>query len=209
MKKNTFSYTILYYDIIPILLFGIALIIFKDHLLEEICSVTQVREQSRNYRLYECAVDWGLLGLWIYITFTSIRDKRYKELTGRFYRKDHSEFKKTYATLVRFFTTNDPYKMNVEELPIADWHSSEGVILCKIKDRTGTYRLVKRASNANGNLVSFGLPGSGKSTTQAATTAARFNADLVDGGCGVFAISIKGDLLNFVRDKRKIGRAHV
>lgn len=42
-----------------------------------------------------------------------------------------------------------------------------------------------------------------KSTTQAATTAARFNADRTDGGCGVFAISIKGDLLNFVKDKRK------
>nr|MCR5388000.1 type IV secretory system conjugative DNA transfer family protein [Lachnospiraceae bacterium] len=45
--------------------------------------------------------------------------------------------------------------------------------------------------------------GSGKSTTQAATTFRRFNANLGNGGCGVFAISIKGDLLNFVRTERK------
>ena len=93
--------------------------------------------------------------------------------------------------------------MEIEDLPIEDWHNSDGVILCKYRDKAGKYRLVKRESNANGNLIAFGLPGSGKSTTQAATTAARFNSKLKDGGCGVFAISIKGDLLNFVRDKRK------
>lgn len=61
-------------------------------------------------------------------------------------------------------------------------------------------RLIKRPSNGTGNLASFGLPGSGKSTCQAVTSALHFNYD--NGKCGVFAISIKGDLLNFIQGKR-------
>lgn len=203
MKKSSFWYTIVYYNIIPILLFGIGLIVFRDYIFDAICSLTQVTERSGFYKLYGYAVDIGLAALWFMIAFTSTRDKRYQALTGRFYGKDHSDFNKTYSTLVQFFTTNDRYKMDVEELEIEDWHDADGVILCKYKDKAGNYRLVKRDSDANGNLVSFGLPGSGKSTTQAATTAVRFNSKLKKGGCGVFAISIKGDLLNFVRGKRK------
>lgn len=148
-------------------------------------------------------IDYGLLGLWLYITFTTLRGKRYHALTNRYYGKDHSNFQKSYNFLVKFFTHNDKYKMQEEDLPIEDWHHADGIILAKYKDRHGNDRLIKRPSNANGNLVSFGLPGSGKSTTQAATTAIRFNSDINKDGCGVFAISIKGDLLNFVKDKRK------
>lgn len=203
MKKNSFWYTIRYYNLIPILLFGIGIIIFRDYIFELFCTLTQVTERSSFYKLNGYVVDIGLAALWGFITFTSLRDKRYTSLTGRYYSKDHSDFNKTYTALVQFFTNNDKYKMDVDELPIEDWHDSDGVILCKFKDKAGNYRLVKRNSDANGNLVSFGLPGSGKSTTQAATTAVRFNSKLKKGGCGVFAISIKGDLLNFVRGKRK------
>lgn len=203
MKKNSFWYTIVYYNILPILALGIGLIIFRDYIFELFCTLTQVTERSIFYKINGYAVDIGLAALWFMIAFVSTRDKRYKALTGRYYSGDHSSFNKSYMELVQFFTTNDKYKMDVEELPIEDWHSADGVILCKYKDKAGNYRLVKRESSANGNLVSFGLPGSGKSTTQAATTAVRFNSHLKKGGCGVFAISIKGDLLNFVRGKRK------
>ena len=203
MKKNSFWYTIVYYNILPILALGIGFIIFRDYIFELFCTLTQVTERSIFYKINGYAVDIGLAALWFMIAFVSTRDKRYKALTGRDYSGDHSSFNKSYMELVQFFTTNDKYKMDVEELPIEDWHSADGVILCKYKDKAGNYRLVKRESSANGNLVSFGLPGSGKSTTQAATTAVRFNSHLKKGGCGVFAISIKGDLLNFVRGKRK------
>lgn len=203
MKKDSLWYTIVYYNIIPFLLFAVGIILFRDYIKDIIYTSFEMTERSPFYKLAGYGVDIGLVALWIFIVFTSTRDKRYNALTGRFYGKDHSDFQKTYSTLVSFFTQNDKYKMDVDELPIEDWHEADGVILCKYKDKAGNYRLVKRDSGANGNLVAFGLPGSGKSTTQAATTAARFNAKLKKGGCGVFAISIKGDLLNFVRDKRK------
>ena len=203
MKKNSLWYAIVYYNIIPFLLFAVGIFLFHDYIKDIIYTSFEMTERSPFYKIASYGVDIGLIVLWLYIVYTSTRDKRYNALTGRHYRKDHSDFHKTYSTLVSFFTENDKYKMDVDELPIEDWHEADGVILCKYKDKAGNYRLVKRDSGANGNLVAFGLPGSGKSTTQAATTAARFNAKLKDGGCGVFAISIKGDLLNFVRDKRK------
>ena len=203
MKKKSLWYSIKYYHLITILLFGIAIIVFRDYIFNILCSLTGVTEQSIFYNLNNYAFNIALIALWCFISFTLLRNKRYEALTGRYYPKDHADFNKTYKSLVHFFTTNDKYKMDIDELEIADWHDADGVILCKYKDKSGNYRLVKRDSDANGNLVSFGLPGSGKSTTQAATTAIRFNSNLKNGGCGVFAISIKGDLLNFVRNKRK------
>lgn len=203
MINETIKYKIKYYGIIPIVISGLALYIFKDVIFQLFLMLTNTKEGDMLYKIDYIIVNGALLALWGYISFNSLRDKRYKMLTDRSYGKDHTDFNRTYSSLVQFFTTNDKYKMDVDELPIEDWHKADGVILCKYKDKAGNYHLVKRDSDANGNLVSFGLPGSGKSTTQAATTAVRFNSKLKKGGCGVFAISIKGDLLNFVRDKRK------
>lgn len=203
MKKNSFWYTIKYYNIIPIIILGIGLILFRQKIFEFSCAAIKMTEKNPLFEIYKYAIYFGLASLWFFITLATTRNKRYKYLTSRNYSKDHSEFHKTYNELVQFFSNNDPYKMDTEHLPIENWHNADGVILCKCKDKKGNYRIVKRDSDAPGNLVSFGLPGSGKSTTQAATTAVRFNAHLKNGGCGVFAISIKGDLLNFVRGKRK------
>ena len=203
MKKNTFLNALLYYGIPQIIIIGIVLYFARDYIFQIFCGITQITERDVLYNLARLAIYIVMFGMWVYFSFTSIRRKRYKKLTDRSYDSDHSKFNKTYGELVQFFTTNDKYRMNVDSLPIEDWHHADGVILCKYKDKAGDYHLVMRESSANGNLVSFGLPGSGKSTTQAATTFRRFNAHLVKGGCGVFAISIKGDLLNFVKGKRK------
>lgn len=202
MKKNTILYTITYYNVIPLIAFGIALILFRNYIFDILCTITQTTEYSSMYITYRYIVYIGLSIIWGLVVISSYRNSRYKALTGRYYRKDHNQFHKPYAELLQFFTHNDSYQMDTNNLPIEDWHTADGVILCKFKDKMGNSRLVKRASNGTGNLVSFGLPGSGKSSTQAATTAARFNAALKKGGCGVFAISVKGDLLNFVRNKR-------
>lgn len=203
MKKKSFWYTINYYNLIPLGLFLIGILYFRTELKDMFFASIELSETSPFYTTIHSVADFGMIGIWLYFAFTTIRDRRYQALTNRNYGKDYSKFKKSYSFLVNFFTTNDPYKMDIDTLPIEDWHNADGVILAKYKDRQGNYHLVKRNSNSNGNLVSFGLPGSGKSTTQAATTAVRFNSSLPNGGCGVFAISIKGDLLNFVRGKRK------
>lgn len=194
VKKNKLLSAVFYYCIPQLILFAVVLYFARDYIFAFLCNTTNTTERSIFYTLYDYTVNIGSVVLWFFISFVTIRDKRYFKLTGRNFQSDSSSFNKTYTELVQFFTQNDPYKMNIENLPTEDWHTADGVILCKIGDK-----LVKRPSDANGNLACFGLPGSGKSTCQAATSAARFN----NGKCGVFAISIKGDLLNFVKGKRK------
>ena len=203
MNDKKFTETLLYYSIPQIIISALFLYLIKQNVFLLVCKLMDISESSPLYGLTKYIIYAIMLGLWIYISFKTIRNKRYRSLTGRSYDADHGKFNKSYFELVQFFTKNDPYKMNVETLPKEDWHDADGVILCRCKDKSGDYRLVKRNSSANGNLVAFGLPGSGKSTTQAATTFRRFNAHLRKGGCGVFAISIKGDLLNFVKNYRK------
>ena len=194
---------ILTYCIPQLIVLGVILMLIKDYVINITATTFDIRKNSDTYSSLSQLIVLIMICLYLYICYTTIRNKRYHILTNRNYVKDKAETNKTYSWLVNFYTTNDPYKIDVNTLPVADWHNAEGIILGKAKDNDNKYHLLKRPSKANGNLLCFGLPGSGKSTTQAATTAARFNADIVDGGCGVFAISIKGDLLNFVNGKRK------
>ncbi|SFQ35982.1 Type IV secretory pathway, VirD4 component, TraG/TraD family ATPase [Lachnospiraceae bacterium XBB1006] len=203
MKKNSFLSGIIYYHIPQLLIIGIFAYCFSDYFFQLFCMLTSTEERDFLYNPLHIFTYLMLFTGWVYIAFVTLRNRRYKWLTNRSYPSDHAKFHKTYSELVAFWTTNDKYRMNVESLPIEDWHKADGVILAKYRDKAGNYHLIKRDSNADGNLASFGLPGSGKSTTQAATTFRRFNAHLKKGGCGVFAISIKGDLLNFVKGKRK------
>ena len=140
MKKNSLWYAIVYYNIIPFLLFAVGIFLFHDYIKDIIYTSFEMTERSPFYKIASYGVDIGLIVLWLYIVYTSTRDKRYNALTGRHYRKDHSDFHKTYSTLVSFFTENDKYKMDVDELPIEDWHEADGVILCKYKDKAGNSR---------------------------------------------------------------------
>lgn len=203
-NKHIIIKKLIYYGILQYLLIGAVFAFMYTPIFEWCCLSLKLRENSSLYPLIQYGLMAFLAAFWIYLFFTKIRSQRYKYLTGRIYAKDHHQYNKTYTELVEFWEKSDPYKIDIEkQLPVEDWHTAEGVILGKAKDKFGTYHLLKRDSAAPGNLICFGRPGCGKSTTQAATTAARFNADRTDGGCGVFAISIKGDLLNFVKDKRK------
>ena len=203
-NKHIIIKKLIYYGILQYLVMGAIFAFMYTPIFEWCCLSLKLRENSSLYPLIQYGLMAFLAAFWIHLFFTKIRSQRYKYLTGRSYAKDHHQYNKTYTELVEFWEKSDPYKIDIEkQLPVEDWHTAEGVILGKAKDKFGTYHLLKRDSAAPGNLICFGRPGCGKSTTQAATTAARFNADRTDGGCGVFAISIKGDLLNFVKDKRK------
>ncbi len=201
MKR--FFYFLIYYRILHFLIIGIPLGCFYNQIIELIKWAFDLKNGDVLYAPLLIAFYSTFWLCWIMVFWRVLRYKKYRMLTGRSFLSDHLVFKKGYTELKAYFTKNDPYKMNIRALSVEDWHKADGVILCKCADKSGRSRLVKRDSSANGNLISFGLPGSGKSTTQAATTFQRFNSNLKNGGCGVFAISIKGDLLNFVKNERK------
>ena len=190
------------YDLLPYFGVGILLLVLYRPIFFILCLLLNLRETDFFYAPMYISSAFLLFIAWFYFFVTNIMNRLYKKRTGRNYIKDRNEFRKPFTTLLHFFSNNDPYKMDIDKLPVEDWKKADGVILAKVKDGHGRYHLVKRPSDANGNLASFGLPGSGKSTTEAATSALRFNANVKPGGCGVFAISIKGDLLKFVAGQR-------
>lgn len=130
---------------------------------------------------------------WIIFFLGYLQHKVYADKTdGRIYFLDHRRYKRTYTELVEYFKDADPYKMDEEQLPEEDWTKADGIILGK-KGK----KLIKRSSFGVGNLAVFSLPGGGKTTSQIIPSAMRFSGS-------VLAIDIKGDILHYTKDKRKI-----
>ncbi len=130
-------------------------------------STYKIQEWNSLYSILKCGLAICFLSIWFYLFFTCSRDSKYLFFTGRSYQKDHREFNKSYLELLDFFETkSDNHKIEVDALPINDWHDADadGVILCKAKDTLGDEHLLRRKSSAPGNIIVFGLPGSGKST---------------------------------------------
>lgn len=191
------------YHVLGYMIFGIIVILFRDPISILFADLMGIDPNDGLYSIIRYAFQIALIVFWAAITVIGIRNNRYNILTeGRSYSTDHSKFNKSYSELIRFFTTNDTYKMNINDLPVIDWKHADGMIFCKVKDRYGRYHLLRRKSMDDGHSCCFARPGSGKTTTQAATSALRFNAKRIKGGCGVFGISIKGDLLYLVKGKR-------
>lgn len=130
---------------------------------------------------------------WFALAVVMIRNAIYRKRTGgRSYIVDHAKYGRTYGELSKYYENADPYRIQEETLPVEDWRDAEGVILGKVGRR-----LIKRPSNAVGNLSLFSLPGGGKTTSQIIPTALRFAGS-------VLAIDIKGDILHWTKDKRRI-----
>lgn len=111
---------------------------------------------------------------------------------GRSFLRDRLDYSRNYKELLDFFAAADPYRMDLSDCPVEDWHQAEGVILGKVGDR-----LIKRPSRGVGNLAVFSLPGGGKTTSQIIPSALRFSGSIL-------AVDIKGDILAYTQGKRDI-----
>lgn len=112
---------------------------------------------------------------------------QYHKATKRSYYKDRLAYRRPYGAMKRFYETADPYRLDVDTLPVERWRDAEGVILGKSGGK-----LIKRPSSGVGNLAVFSLPGGGKTTSQIIPSAMRFEGS-------VLAVDIKGDILNFAQ----------
>ena len=129
-----------------------------------------------------------LLIVFLYEQITIYKDKT----NGRNYLKDRSMYRRSWFEMMEYFQQSDKYRYRKEEFPEQDWRNSDGIILGKVDKH-----LIKRDSDAKGNLALFALPGGGKTTSQMITTALRF-------GGSILAIDIKGDILAITKKFRKI-----
>ena len=140
----------------------------------------------------------------------------YKDKTGgRSFWRDRRDTERSYWDLIRYYKDADPYRIKEKTLPVANWKIAEGVILGRIGNR-----LIKRPSEAPGNIFIAGLPGSQKTTSIIACTALRFGATVPETGsqfyshygrdglikttASVVCIDLKGDVIHWTNGKRPI-----
>lgn len=209
IKKYGWLYTINYYGIIwhlgslllVMIFMGTTAGLIRDALLADnmIPTVAEV--------VYKC-VPIAMLAAWSVMVFTSVRDKRYRYLTGRFYGKDHSFFNRTYGELVDYFRyeSSQPHKLDVDKYKLVSrkaWRAAKGIVLGMSmnskKDKNG--RLITIPSSTECNIAIYGPPGTGKTSGPAIINCMTFQGS-------VLAVDIKGDIYNYVsqHSKRRIIR---
>lgn len=194
-KKMSLWDTIKFYNIIPLLIFGIILYLARDLAATGLVKLGQIKERSFFYDWIPYLVNIALAALWIMISFVILRSKRYLYLTGRNYGYDARRYHpKTYSQLVDYFKDADPHKLDTTIFPEKRWQDANGLIFGRDKKR-----LIHIPSNSETNIAVFGPPGSFKTSGVAIINALKFKGS-------VLAIDIKGDIYNFCKKFRKIIR---
>ena len=81
MKKNALWYNIIYYNVIPIILSGICIFFFREYIYTTLWTFTSIDMPGWDTLVteYEPMFDVALFAFWLYIVFTSLRSKRYKQ----------------------------------------------------------------------------------------------------------------------------------
>lgn len=197
VKKFGVWYTIKYYRVIQLAVFGIALLISKPYickLLKHLCSFA--KPTSKLYDNLNKIIPLALLGLFMYTVYNVYQSRTYKYITGRNYSNDHNNFNRSYNELTKYFKDAEPHKLDMAEFPQIEWKNAKGIIFGKYGRQ-----LITIPSDSECNIAIFGPPGSGKTSGVAITNAMEFEGS-------VLAVDIKGDVYNYVskNSERKIVR---
>lgn len=146
-----FCYFLRYYNILFHLLLGIGFCIISSPLSSGIlCYLQKIPDESLFHTIYKIIIPIALLGLWMLLLLTNIRDKTYLYKTGRKYRYDSTHYKRSYQELVTYFQDADPLRMKVEDLPTMKCQDSGGLIFGKVGNK-----LLSFEPNTNGGIVSM------------------------------------------------------
>lgn len=139
-----------------------------------------------------------ILLIWGAIVWQVLVGTFYADRTGRNLREDQRNQKLGVWELYQFYKDSDPYRIDINKLPIKRWQDANGIIFGKVRNRL-IYRDISEGHGEGVNCLVMGLPGSGKSTAVVIPTCLQFgpNASLI-------VLDIKGDVLNATRNKRNI-----
>lgn len=186
IRRKGIVYTIIYYNIIPLLLFGIILYVTRDYIINYAISLVPEPFKTTYTEPISMFLKAALGVIWLMIFIISTRDKTYLYKTGRHFQKDHNRFRRSYYDLTEYFENAEPHKMDLSEFKKEKWYSYPGIIF-----GTDKGRLIAIPSDSECNITIFGPPGSGKTRGIAIP-----NAMMFDGS--VLAVDIKGDIYNYV-----------
>ena len=195
--KHSFSFlkTIKFYNIIPLLFFGLILFFIKDYCVKELEILAQNNGLENYIKAVPSIVYITFAAIWLTIFISVIRSKRYLSLTGRKYSYDKLHYRPmTYSQLVDYFKDADPHKLDTSGFPQIKWQDAKGLIFGRLGKQ-----LIYIPSNSEVNVAVFGPPGQGKTSGIGIINAMQYEGS-------VLAIDIKGDIYNYCKGKRDIVR---
>ena len=149
---------------------------------------------------------------WMASYFLFLRQRLYKDATGRSYSYDHAKYNRSYGALVEYFRDAEPQRMNTDELPAMTWHRSSGIIMGRYRSK-----LVSFEPDVNGTVVfAWGAPGVGKTKCVIIPSARQWGLETArDKAPGekkyeqkgsVMVLDLKGDVYEANKDFRRIKR---
>lgn len=194
-QTSSFFRSIRFYNIIPLLFFGLILFFIKDYCIKGLEALAKHNGLVEYIKVIQPTVYIIFAAIWLTVFLSVIRSKRYLSLTGRKYSYDSVHYRPmTYNQLVDYFKDADPHKLDTSSFPQMRWQDAKGLIFGKLGKQ-----LIYIPSNSEVNIAVFGPPGQGKTSGIAITNALQFEGS-------VLAIDIKGDIYNYCKGKRDIVR---
>lgn len=210
VKRYGFWYAVKYYDIIPFGIFAMILYLANPFVFYITCAELQITEQGIFYNAFKLLISLTFAFIWFAVFFTSVRSKLYKYLTGgRNYSRDTNNYKRSFYSLVDYFSEELHLKMDEEVLPAVSWKNAEGMILGRAKNG----HLINIESGRDGkNYFIFGLPSSGKTAGPIICSCLRWGMHhplckdnkKTDGS--IFCIDLKNDIWKATHTYRNIKR---
>lgn len=196
IKKRGFWYTLKYYHVFPLALFGILLFLSTNYIFDIFCTSFGLTFRNPFYKMLQLAIPIGLFAIWLIVVVTSCRNKSYTYYTNRNLKDDQNKYHRSYSELLEYFKNAEPHKLDTSIFSKESWHTADGIIF-----GVDHGRLIKIPSDSECNIAVMGPPASGKTSGCAIITACTFAGS-------VLAIDIKGDIYQYVstHTDRKIAR---
>ena len=175
--------------------FILGLIIFARIASLIIDSIIRKRESVFDEMLvtsYNFAIFFALI---IIVPFMIISAHYRLKTHGRHLASDWFKYRMPVKDMIEYFGQEEKNEIDVSKLPEAKWTDIDGIPFCKA-GRNGE-KLFYRPSLEKGNIISFGLPGIGKTRAGILLSALRFGGSTV-------TLDYKNDLYDAAKSYRRI-----
>lgn len=217
------------YSIIQLLIFTLAALAAYKPLSELFFKVAGIEKRDTIYDLFALVIPIIYAAFMFLVIFTTLRNDRYRVLTGRSFVADHGKYLRDYYSLVDYFRDSEPHKLDLSGCKKGYWRKQHGLVVGAVEDPKEIKKLRKQNSAVNSkkksskkkkssdkptqkklalitlpsttetNIAVFGPPGSYKTSGIAIINAITFQGS-------VLAVDIKGDLYNYCNKYRNIVR---
>lgn len=152
-------YHIKFFKLIEFTLLALLLFIFRNNiswLLINFFEIENIDIQKKILYITPPLLFFIYFIIFIYYFF----NRFYTYYTHRNYKKDKSEFQRSYSEMFRYFKDNNKFKLNLPDSKKSSWKETSGLILGKDKITRNIIAIDNLSEGLNSLIL--GVPGSGK-----------------------------------------------